>query len=334
VRGSPPAASAPQVRELRRSDRDSFLEALGGAYGPFEALLGLDSQDTEEMAGLFRPGVWFALRFLRVFGRAPVRVVVAASGSRVVGTTMVLTWPRAGYILGVGVRPEFRRRGLAGQLVGWGEEVARRRGKSWAVLDVEAENTAAVALYRRRGYETVDRTVWLWRTPPATPSARAGSSRVGHKIGTGEQRAASEWVARHSPEALSRTVYPLDSRLTHLEILALAPQTTREVWVAGTPQAPGAFVVACTRGSRMPGILFLPCVDPGMPAAELVEFAAGAADGLLAQGSPSVLAAIPSAAATALPHLLAAGYTEALATLTMVRPLRGAPGPTGAPKAV
>ena len=62
-----------------------------------------------------------------------------------------------GWIHHLAVAPEFRRRGLATQLVHAAETGLRRLGCSKVNLQVRATNQAVVAFYQRVGYQTEER---------------------------------------------------------------------------------------------------------------------------------------------------------------------------------
>ncbi len=62
------------------------------------------------------------------------------------------TGPRAAYIQTVEVAPEFRRRGIGAELLRRIEDSARSAGAGSIWLHVDAENSAAIRLYERRGY--------------------------------------------------------------------------------------------------------------------------------------------------------------------------------------
>ena len=55
------------------------------------------------------------------------------------------------------VRPAFRRLGLANLLMQAAEEHALRSGLEWIYLDTKDDLTAAIAFYRRRGYQPCPR---------------------------------------------------------------------------------------------------------------------------------------------------------------------------------
>jgi [ribosomal protein S18]-alanine N-acetyltransferase len=61
------------------------------------------------------------------------------------------------HINNVAVRPEFRRRGIAAQLLAAVLSEGRSHGARLAFLEVRAGNTAAQGLYRRAGFELTGR---------------------------------------------------------------------------------------------------------------------------------------------------------------------------------
>ncbi len=70
-----------------------------------------------------------------------------------------------GDITNVAVHPDFRRRGIAGQLIARLTEEARREGVTQIHLEVRASNAAAMALYEGRGFCPVGRRPRFYRRP-------------------------------------------------------------------------------------------------------------------------------------------------------------------------
>ena len=62
-----------------------------------------------------------------------------------------------GYILNVAVRPDCRRRGVAGQLLEVFLNFARGNRLAFLTLEVRASNYGAIALYGSRGFRSVGR---------------------------------------------------------------------------------------------------------------------------------------------------------------------------------
>lgn len=105
----------------------------------------------------FRPAQSFAI----VDTRAANESVVAY----VVNTEYVDDWPSQGFTEGytelLGVRREWRGRGLATYLLGRTARVFAAAGHPFATLGVDADNsTGALALYRSLGYEPAHRTTY------------------------------------------------------------------------------------------------------------------------------------------------------------------------------
>lgn len=94
-------------------------------------------------------------RSIRRFIASPrARVFVAARGEQVLGNLVLLlrAGSRRARIYSVVVSPQARGLGLGNRLVEAGERAAKREGRNAVSLEVRADNTAARALYARRGY--------------------------------------------------------------------------------------------------------------------------------------------------------------------------------------
>ena len=93
------------------------------------------------------------------------RFFAALCGGVPVGYIGCLVAAGEGDITNVAVHPEFRRRGIAGQLIDRLTEEARREGVTQIHLEVRASNTAAMALYEGRGFCPVGRRPRFYRRP-------------------------------------------------------------------------------------------------------------------------------------------------------------------------
>ena len=83
--------------------------------------------------------------------------VVCLEGERVVAYAGMLTVLDEGQITNVATDPDFRRRGFAAAVIGELLAVAQHRGLCEVTLEVRESNAAAIALYRRFGFESVGR---------------------------------------------------------------------------------------------------------------------------------------------------------------------------------
>jgi ribosomal protein S18 acetylase RimI-like enzyme len=107
---------------------------------------------SHKASGLFRPGCWW----------------IPHLDGQPVGCVLVndLTWPAgACEVVYLGVCREFRRRGLARQMLRHAMAQARQRGRGEMLLAVDAGNSPAVGLYRQEGFREDDRRVVYIKSP-------------------------------------------------------------------------------------------------------------------------------------------------------------------------
>ncbi len=83
------------------------------------------------------------------------RLLVLASGERIVGSAWISDDGRRLYLHHMAVRPELQGRGLGKRLMDAAVAVARERGMQMK-LEVAEANSGAIALYRKYGFETLE----------------------------------------------------------------------------------------------------------------------------------------------------------------------------------
>jgi ribosomal protein S18 acetylase RimI-like enzyme len=114
------------------------------------------------------------------------------------------------FIGAVGVVPEYRRQGIARQLVVASLDLIRQRGGRMVVLDVISGNLPAVRLYESLGFQTfsgnIDMEIDL-RNPPPAPSMPPGHRQ--------ESASLFDWRPR----------FELNQRVTPQELQAFEPVT-------------------------------------------------------------------------------------------------------------
>lgn len=107
---------------------------------------------------------WSAASFSEVLAMAGAEGLIAIDGGSLVpsadspGPAGFVLWRRAldeAEILTLAVLPPWRRAGLGGRLLSRALADAQAAGAAWMFLEVAADNQAALALYRARGFETV-----------------------------------------------------------------------------------------------------------------------------------------------------------------------------------
>ncbi len=184
---------------------------------------------------------------------------VWVEGRRVVGYAMVRRF-RPGLegwlIANVAVAPEFRGRGIGRALVSACLEYARAHGAQWAALQVRADNTPALRLYRSLGFVEIGRIqIWrreAWRAP-FLPTLSSGIP--GYRVRParpGEASTLSAWIAAAENPAM-RLFEPLG-----LLPMTLAPwpfsQRWKTLWMLETE---GGEIVAIAVWIRREGALTL-----------------------------------------------------------------------------
>lgn len=84
-------------------------------------------------------------------------IVAQGEDGSVLGYAGLLTVLDEGYITNIAVRPEFRRQGIASQLLDVFTRFAQGNHMAFLTLEVRDGNAPARALYTRHGYEEVGR---------------------------------------------------------------------------------------------------------------------------------------------------------------------------------
>ncbi|MEJ2212186.1 MAG: GNAT family N-acetyltransferase, partial [Anaerolineae bacterium] len=84
-----------------------------------------------------------------------VRLVAEVEG-RAVGNAQLTVWGQVGEIGSVAVAEDYRRRGLARQLIAALLKEAQRRGLERAEIEVAQDQPAILAFYRRLGFEPAE----------------------------------------------------------------------------------------------------------------------------------------------------------------------------------
>lgn len=82
---------------------------------------------------------------------------VAENGDLVAFAIVMINENGAAHLTTIGVAPEHRRRGVAAELLAHVEDATRKRDIGTLVLEVRVNNAGAQDLYRRAGYNIVQR---------------------------------------------------------------------------------------------------------------------------------------------------------------------------------
>lgn len=88
-----------------------------------------------------------------LYERYRTTFLVAEQGGTILGYIAGITSWREGHIVSLAVLPNWRRKGIASQLVEELYRIFRKYGKKRVKLEVRLSNKAAIALYENLGFE-------------------------------------------------------------------------------------------------------------------------------------------------------------------------------------
>lgn len=135
------------IHPVSEVSSDDFVWALNAAYADYFVPIRLTRQS-----------------FADLVAYESIRLEVSAAalyGRRIVGMGLLAVRGQRGWIGGMGVLPEFRRRGIARRIMLYLLDQARRLGLSTVQLEVITQNMAAYLLYCSLGFQTARRLVIL-----------------------------------------------------------------------------------------------------------------------------------------------------------------------------
>ena len=112
------------------------------------------------------------------------------AGDRLVGYLIISRYVDAWHVMNVAVAPEYRRRGIASQMLGQLFKLTEGDERRGYTLEVRVSNEEAIHLYEklgfearglRRGYYTDNRedALIMWRDPIAEPKAEHEQAETG-----------------------------------------------------------------------------------------------------------------------------------------------------------
>ncbi len=128
-----------------------------------------ESTDLADLARLERETLehpWTEAQLGEELLRADARVLIATEGAEVLGFALARLGAGVLELLRIGVDHAHRHRGIGGTLLAGVVQAAREAKADEVWLEVRAGNLAAVALYRKAGFEQVGRRPHYYEHPP------------------------------------------------------------------------------------------------------------------------------------------------------------------------
>ena len=152
------------IRDFRKSDLNDLLGLFPLCFaGEFE-ISGFDPDHVVDMVNraFGRTGT-LILGLLRLCGKEPAKFLVAETGGKIVGTTIINNRRKSGYISSVMVHPDYRRKGIATRLLTNTLNYIRKRKKTRAVLHVDSTNASAKSIYVKLGFKAFEHLAYFVR---------------------------------------------------------------------------------------------------------------------------------------------------------------------------
>lgn len=150
------------IRDFRKSDVNELLEVLGMSFSEELEVSGFDPDRAKKMVDqMFGIIGRIFLGFSKLFGKEPIKFLVAEVNQRLVGTAMVNNRGKVGYISTVMVHPTYRRKGIARRLMKNALDYIQKRNLKRAVLHVVSTNVPAKNLYTELGFREFEKTAHL-----------------------------------------------------------------------------------------------------------------------------------------------------------------------------
>lgn len=140
----------------------------------------MTSEDVDQVSELEAANFsmpWSKESFLEILNNSDTLYMVAADGEKIVGTCGIITAVGEGDICNVVVDENYRKRGLAYELVNTVMECAAKElGVTAYTLEVRVGNEAAIRLYEKLGFKSVgvrpkfyqkpvEDALIMWKTP-------------------------------------------------------------------------------------------------------------------------------------------------------------------------
>lgn len=150
------------IRDFRKSDTDDLLDLLPKSFAEEFEVTGFDPDHVRQMVNqLFGIFGRIFMGLTTLFGKEPVKFLVAEVDNRVVGTTIVNNGGRVGYISTVMVHPDYRRKGIATMLMRNAVDYISKKKMSKAVLHVVSTNIPAKNVYSKLGFNEFENITHL-----------------------------------------------------------------------------------------------------------------------------------------------------------------------------
>ncbi|MCI4331296.1 MAG: GNAT family N-acetyltransferase [Thermoplasmata archaeon] len=311
------------LRDLRKRDLAEFNLLITREFPQEGALLGLDAVAQGKVIDrVFNPFVRGLLGLMRWVGKPIVRFLIVEADGKVAATAIVSFNKRSGYIGGVSVHPDYRRRGFGRQVIQGCADTARAAHREFAVLDVLRDNAPALALYRSSGYLPLRTGAFLRKELESRPAPMAAPQGV-RPIRRSDREGLAVLARSALPEEVSRVLPVERGSFTLPPMIVRFLLSETQAWVIDDGQGPLAFLRATVSRAMAAGNLTAPILSPDLPDERAREFLRFAESWLASKGAPRLVTEEWDHHTRSRELLRSEGFVDAIPIETLYLPLNG-----------
>jgi ribosomal-protein-alanine N-acetyltransferase len=111
------------------------------------------------------PDPWPRSAFVDIVRSPEHGALVAANDNKIIGYGCFLIIANEAHLTNLAVKPDFRRKAVAKQLLSYIMEIAKRKNCEYILLEVRPQNESAVAFYEKAGFKLLYRRPRYYRNP-------------------------------------------------------------------------------------------------------------------------------------------------------------------------
>jgi ribosomal protein S18 acetylase RimI-like enzyme len=308
-------------REFRFSDLPRLVELQEEGFPEENALYGIRPNEIAKvMRKLGRIHLRILLGLMRLVRRTPFRFPIIEENGRMVATTMLSFGPKNGYVSMVMVDARYRRRGYAHRLLETAQEWTRHRGKPYVVLDVLADNAAAIALYQKLGFRELRRSTALLKEAPLASDDPVAAEASVRPFAPQDASAVCAIAAQALSPGVAEVLPVRKADLSGGGWSSRIFSSDSAAWVVDSGTGPRAYLAVSVTPVTVAAHLVSPIIGPTVRPEEAAALVHTALRWVAHHQAPKVVAVVPRENTLARAALQNAGFRDALETVTLFRP--------------
>jgi ribosomal protein S18 acetylase RimI-like enzyme len=312
------------IRDFRPADGPQMVALLTTQFPAEEAIMGSHPERFYAVVKrVYRPDTRLLLGLMRLVRKPLFRLLVVDEGGRAAATTL-LTFPGpAVYLSMVATDPTMRRRGFALSLLVRAQEIARRLGRQYMVLDVLADNAPARALYEGRlDYKPLRQVSFMVHDRPTDFGAESAALPAGVRAFRKSDEAPLLAIARNQvPPEVERVLPRKTTGLRGTGLEERLFEAERATWVVDRGHGPEAGILCIRSPDSDAAHLNSPIVSASADPALVHEMIRAAGAWCARRKALRIATQVPGENVTGHAALAREGFHDALSLWTLYRPV-------------